>query len=127
MLLIQRSKEPDLDRWSFPGGKVELGEEMEAAVLRELSEETSIVAKARSILPAVDAIERDQTGAIKHHFIIVPVLCDWISGEAVAGDDANDANWFSPAEANDLELASGFNMHAVIRRATFAVSQLPLS
>lgn len=120
MLMIRRSKEPDSDRWSFPGGKVELGEEIATAVLRELSEETSVVAKVVAILPAVDAIEKEQAGTIKHHFVLVPVLCEWASGEPIAGDDASDARWFSLDEANHLELASGFDMPAVIRSAISA-------
>ncbi|GLQ53820.1 hypothetical protein GCM10010862_10790 [Devosia nitrariae] len=123
MLMIRRSKEPDMNRWSFPGGKVEFGEGIVAAVLRELSEETSIVAKVEAILPAVEAIDENQTGAIKHHFVIVPVLCNWVSGEPVAGDDANDAGWFSPAEASKLELATGFDIPAMVRSAISAVPQ----
>lgn len=38
--LVQRSNPPDTGRWGFPGGKIEFGERLEAAAVREAQEET---------------------------------------------------------------------------------------
>ena len=42
-LLVQRGKEPNLGRWSFPGGKLELGETALQGGKRELAEETKFL------------------------------------------------------------------------------------
>jgi ADP-ribose pyrophosphatase len=40
--LVQRGKEPNKGKWSFPGGKIELGEQSLVAAKRELWEETGL-------------------------------------------------------------------------------------
>ena len=42
VLLIQRGKPPAQGKWSIPGGAVRLGESLETAVIRELSEEVEM-------------------------------------------------------------------------------------
>ncbi len=46
--------------WEFPGGKIELGESPEEALVRELNEELGIQAKANHLLMAVT---HDYSGA----------------------------------------------------------------
>ena len=48
VLLIRRGKEPLRGRWVVPGGTVELGETLEAALVREVQEETGLVGGARA-------------------------------------------------------------------------------
>nr|WP_205520603.1 NUDIX domain-containing protein [Propylenella binzhouense] len=40
ILLVRRANPPDAGRWGFPGGKIEAGEPIETAAVRELFEET---------------------------------------------------------------------------------------
>jgi 8-oxo-dGTP diphosphatase len=42
LLLVKRRKNPEADCWGLPGGKVELGERIEAAVRREIQEELGV-------------------------------------------------------------------------------------
>tara|TARA_R110000787_G_scaffold281671_2_gene393136 strand:- start:13084 stop:13377 length:294 start_codon:yes stop_codon:yes gene_type:complete len=67
VLLVRRANPPDSGRWGFPGGKVDLGESLEEAAIRELSEETGIKATAERIFTAVDAFDHDESGILRHH------------------------------------------------------------
>ena len=40
--LIKRGNEPSKGKWTIPGGLVELGESLEAAVIRETKEEACL-------------------------------------------------------------------------------------
>lgn len=93
LLLAQRSKGSYKGRWGFPGGHLERGETVIAAALRELREETGVEAEPRGILTALDEIGRDAGHIVQWHYVLVAVLADWRSGEAVAADDAAGVRW----------------------------------
>lgn len=93
VLLVCRGQEPNKGRWGFPGGKIEIGETIEEAALRELKEETGITAEAEHILTAFDVVIRDQMHQISHHYVLIPVLCTYLEGTAKATSDAAEAQW----------------------------------
>lgn len=109
VLLVRRANAPDAGRWGFPGGRIEAGETIEAAAERELAEETGVAGEARRVFTALDAFERDAAGGLRRHFVLVAVLCRWLSGEPVAADDALEAGWFAldDLEAPGLDLIGG--------------------
>ncbi|NVO57898.1 NUDIX hydrolase [Rhodobacteraceae bacterium B1Z28] len=94
VLLVQRSKEPDLGLWGFPGGHVEWGETVLQAAQRELREETTVIAIPSRYLDNLDLLRWDQEGQVVSHYLLVGVACDYQAGEPTAGDDALDARWF---------------------------------
>jgi ADP-ribose pyrophosphatase YjhB (NUDIX family) len=102
LLLVRRANRPDAGRWGFPGGKIEPGETIVAAALRELGEETGVAAEPVEVLTAVDVIRRDDAGAL-HHYVLIAVLCRWTGGEGVAADDAEECAWFDLAAIGGLE------------------------
>ena len=77
VLLVRRANPPDENCWAFPGGKIDAGEAIEAATVRELLEETGVVAEPLHVFDAVDVFDRDETGALRRHFILIAVLCRW--------------------------------------------------
>jgi 8-oxo-dGTP diphosphatase len=101
-LLVRRSKPPAEGLWGFPGGSQEWGETAFAAALRELAEETGVVADTPRLLTVLDTIDRDGTGAIRHHFTLVAVLLRWVAGDGQAGDDAAETGWFAPDELDAI-------------------------
>ena len=120
VILVQRGKPPRQGMWGFPGGHVELGETALDAAVRELREETGLEAVARRYLNNVDVIVRSEDGAVQTHYLLAAVLCDYVSGEPVAADDAAAAGWFAVETLEDSGLAL---LDQVIATARLALEQ----
>jgi len=97
-LIVQRAQQPNAGRWGFPGGALELGETVAAGAMRELLEETGIVAEPAGILDVHDAVSRDAEGRVQFHYVLVAVRGLWRSGDGVPGDDAAAVAWASRAD-----------------------------
>ena len=82
----------------FPGGVLELGETVGEGAMRELMEETGIVAEPAGILNVHDAISRDDEGRVQFHYMLIAVRGVWRSGEGEPADDAAACAWASRAE-----------------------------
>ncbi|GAB5470720.1 MAG: NUDIX hydrolase [Rhodospirillales bacterium] len=117
VLLVRRANPPDAGLWGFPGGKIEPGETIEQAALRELREECGLAAEAGSVLTALDAIAWGGDGRLGSHFVLIAVLCRGVSGEAVAGDDALEVGWFAPDRLEEPSLAVSRDVAALARQA----------
>ncbi len=85
VLLIRRGKPPMQGQWSLPGGRIEPGERIEAAALRELREETGVEADILGLVAVVDGLF---PGA---HYVLIDYAANWRSGEPRPGDDAAEA------------------------------------
>ncbi|WP_249777512.1 NUDIX hydrolase [Herbaspirillum robiniae] len=123
VLLVRRANPPDAGYWGFPGGKIDFGERIEDAALRELFEETGVRAQARSVFTAVDALDCSSDGAVRQHFVLIAVLCEWISGVPHAGDDALEAAWFEMNTLDPSMLVMSFGVMDVLRRARILAGQ----
>jgi 8-oxo-dGTP diphosphatase len=107
VLLIQRGKPPREGEWSLPGGRLEWGETLAAAALRELEEETGVTARLLGQIETVDGIfESRATGEIWAHYVLVDFAAVWETGEAMAGDDARHAQFVPLARLDALALWS---------------------
>lgn len=120
-LLVRRANPPDAGRWGFPGGKIEAGEKIQRAAVRELLEETGVHGEARQVFTAVDAFDVSGTGSLRQHFVLIGVLCGWISGDPVAGDDALEAKWFHLDDLDGADLALSLDVAEVARQAMLIV------
>jgi len=94
VLLIKRGTAPRKGEWSIPGGRIEPGESERDAALRELFEETGIMAALEDKVATIDAQFEDFSYRLHDY------AARWISGEPKFGDDAADA-CFVPPEALD--------------------------
>ena len=94
-LIVQRAQQPNAGRWGFPGGVLELGETVFEGAMRELREETGIIAEPAAILDVHDAIQRDPEGRVQFHYTLIAVAGVWRSGEGEPADDAAAAAWAS--------------------------------
>jgi len=106
VLLVKRGQPPLKDRWSLPGGMVELGETVREAAAREVREETGLRVEVGKLLGVFDRVIHDEAGRIQFHYVLVDFLCSPMGGELKAAGDALDARWFARGELAELELAT---------------------
>jgi ADP-ribose pyrophosphatase YjhB (NUDIX family) len=117
VLLVQRAHPPRAGTWSLPGGHVDGGETGEAAVVREVLEETGLSVR---VLAPLGAVELASEG---FRYTIEEFLCGILGSSAArAGDDAADVTWSDAADRARL----GVNALAleVIDRGLAALSRL---
>jgi len=105
VLLVRRGKPPAMNLWAIPGGKVELGETLQAAAEREILEETGLRIRARDPIYTFDHLDKDDTGRIRFHYVIVDLVADFVSGEIRPGDDAAEARWVASHEIEALPVS----------------------
>ena len=91
-LLIRRGKEPLKGEWSIPGGMLELGEDLAAAVRRELKEETGLEVEPLECILVFDRISHEGE-RIKYHYVIIDYLCRKKRGKVRPASDVVDARW----------------------------------
>ena len=96
VLLIRRGAPPREGEWSLPGGRIEWGERVTDAALRELREETGCEAEIVALIDVVDGLMSDR------HYVLIDYAARWRSGEPQAGDDAREARFFEPTELASL-------------------------
>jgi len=112
VLLVRRGGEPLAGQWSLPGGRLELGETVEQAIVREVREETSLNVEPLEFLGVYDLIDRDAAGAVRYHYVLVDWICTVSGGELRAGDDATEVCWARRSDLQQYALA-GFTFDAI--------------
>ncbi|MFC7049152.1 NUDIX hydrolase [Emcibacter nanhaiensis] len=104
VLLIKRGKPPKLGQWSIPGGGQDVGETLPETAAREVLEETGISFANLQLVDALDLIDRDDKGHVRHHYTLIDYTADYAGGELCPGDDAADARWVPLAELDRYNL-----------------------
>jgi len=102
LLLVRRGHGPAAGEWSVPGGRVEWGETLAEALVREVREETGLECVCGELLGWVELVEAE------HHFVVLDFVATVLEhGEPVAGDDAAEVRWVPVPDVLDLTLVDG--------------------
>jgi 8-oxo-dGTP diphosphatase len=103
LLCIRRGRGPGAGLWSLPGGRVEAGESLYEAVVREVMEETNLEVVVDQFLGHVERI------ADSYHFVILDFAVTLLAPDTdpVAGDDAAEAKWVPFEDLGGLRLVDG--------------------
>ena len=114
-LLVRRAREPALGEWTIPGGVLEVGETLFAAVERELREETGLIVRVVELIEALERIFSDSeeirsgpdarpvpsasqqvapalvvSARPRYHYVILDYLCQRVSGEPAVSAEISD-------------------------------------
>lgn len=117
-VLLGARRLPPYDKmFSLPGGLVETGESLEAAAIREVEEETGVVARIIAFNGWREVINPDEDGRIKRHYVIASFAAEWVSGEAVSGEELGQVIWADEARVASLTLTQGLVELLVSARA----------
>ena len=108
ILLEKRKYEPGKGKWSIPGGLVELGENVEQSVIREVKEETGLEVEKPEHIDVVDNVVRDENGEVKYHFVIIDYFVKLKGGTLEARSDAEELRWVSLDEVEKYDLTKTF-------------------
>jgi 8-oxo-dGTP diphosphatase len=123
VVLIKRRYEPLKGQWSLPGGGVEIGETLEAAVAREMLEETGLEVMVGPVIEVFDRIMLDDEQRVQYHYVLIDYLCWPIAGELRAGSDVDAAVLVAPADLKGYNLT--VKASAVIERALELAREAP--
>ncbi len=112
LLLVQRGREPGRGLWAVPGGKVQLGETLTAAAIREVEEETGLIVELGDVVWVGESIGPGDPP--QWHFVLTDFVGAVVSGTLLAGDDAFQAKWVPLEEAGALPLTP--TMYSLLER-----------
>jgi ADP-ribose pyrophosphatase YjhB (NUDIX family) len=108
ILLVRRARSPAKGFYSLPGGRVEFGETLHAALAREINEETGLavdiigLAGWREVLPAASG-----GSGRGGHYVILSFAARWRAGEISLNDELDDFRWRAPDALDGLALTDG--------------------
>jgi ADP-ribose pyrophosphatase YjhB (NUDIX family) len=101
-ILLQRRS--DNGRWGMPGGGVEIGESVAAAIEREVREETGLTVAVERLVgvysdPKLQVVRYPNGDVV--HYISTAFACRIVSGTLQTCDESLDLRFFPPTELPD--------------------------
>ena len=104
ILLVRRARSPAKGFYSLPGGRVEFGESLHAALHREVQEETGLKVEVIGLAAWREVLPGTSGGG---HYVIMSFAARWKGGEPVLNEELDDFRWLAPDAFGDLRLTDG--------------------
>jgi 8-oxo-dGTP diphosphatase len=104
ILLVRRARSPARGFYSLPGGRVEFGETLHAALHREVDEETSLRIEIVDLAGWREVVPGPTGGG---HYLIMSFAARWLANEPMLNDELDDFKWLPPDALGDLKLTGG--------------------
>jgi ADP-ribose pyrophosphatase YjhB (NUDIX family) len=104
ILLVRRARSPAKGLYTLPGGRVEFGESLAAALRREVDEETGLKIEIAGLAGWREVLPGPGGGG---HFVIMSFAARWIANEVVLNEELDDFKWLAPDDLGDLTLTDG--------------------
>jgi ADP-ribose pyrophosphatase YjhB (NUDIX family) len=124
VVLIRRRFEPLAGQWSLPGGTLEVGETLDAAVAREIAEETGLAVSVGPVIDVFDRILLDAERRVRYHFVLIDYLCRPVGGRLRHGSDASEARVADAAALGPFDL-TGKALAVIERGFAMAAAERP--
>ena len=104
ILLVRRARSPAKGFYSLPGGRVEFGETLHAALHREVAEETALKIEIVDLAAWREVVPETGGGG---HYLIMSFAARWSAGEPVLNDELDDYKWLAPDALGELKMTFG--------------------
>jgi 8-oxo-dGTP diphosphatase len=123
VLLGERLVEPARGLYTFPGGRVELGETLAQAALRELMEEVGVSAEIAGFIDHVETVVAGKDGAVAFHAVVCAFAARWVAGEPASSSEIGQTIWVRPEDVPRWPTTRG--LAAIVRRGLAIVEATP--
>ena len=123
VVLVKRGHAPLKGEWSLPGGVVELGETLEAAVAREALEETGLAVEVGDVVEVLDRVLRSADGRVEFHYVIIDYRCRAFDDRLAGGSDAEEVRWVEIADLPAYQVTDAVS--AVVHKALGLAEPMP--
>jgi 8-oxo-dGTP diphosphatase len=120
VLIGERLVEPAKGLYTFPGGRVELGETIAEAALRELLEEVGVTAEIAGFIDHVETVVRAPDGTVAFHAVVCAFAARWMAGEPQSSSEIGQTIWARPEDVQRWPTTRG--LAAIVRRGAAIVA-----
>lgn len=107
-ILLTRSAKWN-NKWTLPGGHVEVGESLKDALRREILEETGLLVEPKEVA-AVGELVGSADFHRPAHFVYIDFACEALSDDIkLDGSELSEYVWVEPGQALTYDLAESFD------------------
>jgi 8-oxo-dGTP diphosphatase len=115
VLIAQRLVEPAKGLFTFPGGRLEMGETLADCALRELQEEVGVTARIAGFIDHVETVVRGPSGEVQFHAVVCAFAAHWVAGEPQSSSEIGETIWARPEDVSRWPTTRGLS--GIVMRA----------